>query len=783
MNKLKGIPLLFLLVLTLCLLAGCGQQKEAEETGGEDLVYAPSFREIKTDPDLDIQPLCYTENGFYAAVTRYESETKGADTAPTQKLCYVDLDGKLTELDFVGAPAPEQRDELKEYSAGQYLCRVLQGRDGALLALEQVYVSWWDGPESITKASPDYWEYYSDDNSCWLHRMDEKGKVLSSVKLDPGEMENDAHLDLYNAALDGEGRLVVPGEQAVFVFDPEGKLLRTIEMEDWVNRTVLLSDGSLGVQTYGMNGPCVAALDLDKGEVSRQYDTEQWPEGVFSGSGDYAFYFTNGTRLYGFKTADNKAEELLNLLDCDVNGANLQWLQVREDGSILSYSQEEQIDFVELKQMERSSLPEKKVLTLGGLAPESLSDLVLRFNRRHQDIRIQIVDYSEMMSMESENAYQESLDKLNTMIMSGEMPDLLALEAMPYEQLASKGLLEDLYPYLDADPELKREDFLPAVLRAAEIDGKLYQAAAGFQVQTLIGAASVVGEEPGWTISELEEAFAAMPEDCAILSPYSTRDNVLMQLLFADINSYVDWQQGKCDFDNPDFCELLRFCSQFPAEAGFDADESSEMTRIATGKQMLMSCYISSLADLGYNDQYFGGTCTYIGYPARSGCGSYMTLNNGFAMSASCSDKQAAWEFMRLFLSEDYQREQYSLPIRQDVFREQLDEEMRIEYETDENGQFRLDENGERIPTVRGGMGFSDESGGMFSFEYYGLTREQADRFLAMLETIQPMPGVNMKIYDIVKGESGAFFSGERSAEDTAKLIQSKVSLYLAEQH
>ena len=34
----------------------------------------------------------------------------------------------------------------------------------------------------------------------------------------------------------------------------------------------------------------------------------------------------------------------------------------------------------------------------------------------------------------------------------------------------------------------------------------------------------------------------------------------------------------------------------------------------------------------------------------------------------------------------------------------------------------------------------------------------------------------------MVQNEAAPFFAGERSAEDTARIIQSKVSLYMAEQ-
>ena len=44
------------------------------------------------------------------------------------------------------------------------------------------------------------------------------------------------------------------------------------------------------------------------------------------------------------------------------------------------------------------------------------------------------------------------------------------------------------------------------------------------------------------------------------------------------------------------------------------------------------------------------------------------------------------------------------------------------------------------------------------------------------------MPGSSTEIFQIVNDEAAAFFAGERSAEDTAKVIQTRVSLYLSEQ-
>jgi hypothetical protein len=791
MNKMKLLPVLFLICLALCLLTGCGT--EARETAPEtELVYAADFHKIPLNKDRDLQPVCFTEDGFYASCEERlavgeipEGETPeyvGQYDSFGQKLYFVGLNGELRPLDYV-LEASAKQEERKNYACSANIEILFPREDGRLALVERYYESWWDGPEGMLENDPAYYDYYQMADICKVTFLDENGAVLSSDPLEWEGGSDSVWLDWRSAVMDSGDRLIVPSNETTFVFSADGTLLQQIELNGWASQALLLPDGRVGIVGTDSRGSRIAILDLERGEVSESLSLQNWPDRCYTGAGEYDFYFTSGTKLYGYCISEKREELILNLLDCDLGAEGLLWLRAKEDGGFLCYCADQQeLDQVEIKRTERSALQEKRVLTLGTFSPDEVSPLVLRFNRSHSDVRIQILDYSEAVSGVSDAEVIGEMNRINVQIMSGEMPDLLMLRGLPYEQLAAKGLLEDLYPYLDGDPVLQREDFLPSVLQAMEMNGKLYQIAPGFSIYTLLGSPDVVGTEPGWTIRELEEAADTMPEGCAILGPYSTRDQVLMEMMFAGMNDYVNWQEGRCDFDNEDFCELLRFCARFPAEVDPNGVYSSELMRIASGEQMLMENSIGSLEDLGYCDQYFGGACTYIGFPCRSGCGSYLQMRNSLGMSASCSDKEAGWEFLRMFLSEEYQSNQYGIPLRRDVFQSQLEDAMRIDYMMNEDGKYLLDENGQRIPISRGGMGMADESGGSISFEYYGLTREQADRFLALLELAEVLPGSTTEIFEIVNAEAAVFFAGDRSAEDTAKVIQSRVSLYLSEQ-
>ena len=77
-----------------------------------------------------------------------------------------------------------------------------------------------------------------------------------------------------------------------------------------------------------------------------------------------------------------------------------------------------------------------------------------QFNLSHQDIKVDVVEYF------NENGRQ-GRDRLLTEIMAGQMPDIIHLgddlsynnsedtaSKLPYQSLARKGYLEDLWPYI-----------------------------------------------------------------------------------------------------------------------------------------------------------------------------------------------------------------------------------------------------------------------------------------------------------------------------------------------
>ena len=71
----------------------------------------------------------------------------------------------------------------------------------------------------------------------------------------------------------------------------------------------------------------------------------------------------------------------------------------------------------------------------------------------------------------------------------------------------SKGLLEDLYPYIENDPEIQKEDYFENVFEAISLDGKLPYLTNGVAVSTMLADEDIVVGNDGWTVQELEKVL------------------------------------------------------------------------------------------------------------------------------------------------------------------------------------------------------------------------------------------------------------------------------------
>ena len=337
----------------------------------------------------------------------------------------------------------------------------------------------------------------------------------------------------------------------------------------------------------------------------------------------------------------------------------------------------------------------------------------------------------------------------------------------------SKGILEDLYPYMEKSG-IHKEDYLENIMKAYEEDGKLYGIFPNFYVNSTLAKASKVGDQTGWTLKEMLEF--AEDKDPQSLFSYGSRSSIFYYCIYNNIDEFIDWESGKCSFDGEDFVKTLEFAANFPEEYDYQQEEEGISSRIRSDKILLMDTSVSSVQEYQMLTGMFGEKVAFLGYPNSERKGNLIQPAAGcMGLASKSKNKDAAWEFMQILLSAEYQdnlvsgHSSYGFPIRKASLEKQFEEDMTPDYYEDENGN--------KVEQPKTTWGWDD-----FEMEIMAATQEEVDAVKKLIESAEKISGsVDEQLVNIITEESEPFFKGQKTAKDVAGIIQNRIQIYVNE--
>lgn len=776
-------------MLAVCLLAGLlsgcgGKAGSATPTpGGGGMVWVPEFRTL---PEAmgSFDCACFSGDTFYAGGMASDAQMSGYDGTSASFSASVDENGVVRGpaiyrvsgggTECVSLPGYQFAAIPEGLEGSVSVDAICAAQDGTLWVFESAYCYHYELPEGFAGTDQDKGQYYKDDGQRFaLRHLAEDGSELLNVDLSSLAGEG-SYLYVRGMVCDAAGNVYLGTDSAVVCYDQSGALLFNLPAENGP-MVGLTADGEVFASTYKSDYSAQEIKVINTASKSWgagiEIPTDAYS--VYSGSGDAYFLYSTGSALYGYNKEKGESVKLFDWLGCDIDQNAVRTVSMGEDGTVrcADYSYDDGSgELVRLSQKAADTVEEKTTLTLATMSLGSqLRKQVLKFNKTNDAYRIDVHDYSEYNTSADQTA---GMTKLNTEIIAGNVPDIIDVSQLPVGQYVSKGLLENLYTFIDADGELSRDSFVQSIMKAMEIDGGLYQATSSFGVFTVIGNSTVVGNQMGWSMDDMMSTLATQPEGTELFQPGIPRSELLQIMCYMYMDKLVDWQTGTCSFDSADFRELLNFCAMFNDNTDQSQENTeSEASRITSGKQMLEIITAGSFTDCQMYEAMFGGSVTYKGFPMTEGVGNVAYIDSGLAISSKCADKDGAWSFVRTFLTEAYQEsgDVWSFPTNQKAFDQNVLDAMKKEYTTDANGN--------QVESAKGGIGWDD-----FYIDIYAVTQQQADGIIALINSVTSTMVYDDSITNIVKEEAAAFFGGGQSVDTAAKNVQSRVSLYVNEQ-
>lgn len=360
---------------------------------------------------------------------------------------------------------------------------------------------------------------------------------------------------------------------------------------------------------------------------------------------------------------------------------------------------------------------------------------------------------SELYSYRASGSYRSvnegETDRFLTEMITGKAPDLVLIGSNSSINTDS-GLFDDLYPYIDTDETLSRDGFIPNLLQTLSCGNELHQLWEAVEIYTLSARVSDVGDGAGLTPADYNRIVEQNPQYQAVFERYVGKNVLLGWISNVGNSAFVDRENASCSFDAPAFRDLLSWCG----DVGDDVPEGSSITPYEPSEVVLMLEPLQNVSFeaggrryLSRMERLVGEPCVFVGFPNGGGGFSYYE-NGGISMAipAQSQHKEGAWALIRERLSAERQMEK-------DAF-----------------GEYACG-----LPAVDAVMRRRAEA---------ELSGQDAAKLYALMESIQYADTFSSTpLHTIIREAGEAWLAGDKTLDEAAALIQSRASLWAAEQY
>lgn len=411
------------------------------------------------------------------------------------------------------------------------------------------------------------------------------------------------------------------------------------------------------------------------------------------------------------------------------------------------------------------------VITYGTLHLDiAMENWIASWNQAQDAYRVEVKIYEDS---------DTGRTQLNNEIIVGKGPDLLDLSDINVADYAVKGILEDLYPYLDREKRVTREMLMQGVMESYELEGKLCGIPMGYSFETLLGKKKKVGDAKDWTTDKMLTLMQELKEGEILMDALSPQ-GFLRATFAADMGSYVDMAEGKCYFEGEGFRRLLEAAASL--EAG-SLSEEAYADGLSDGSVLLERAYVTDVPSyLDYCSRFGGEEVSWVGFPSSQGGKAVLYTRMPIGMTALNDKKDGAWEFIASLLGEEFQKKyvMFLFPIRLSALEESFEEAKNQTSAAMSEGQGVAFE-GQNAVSSGQDAASEGQDHGTKEQEQAPVTQEQIEGLLEMIRNSQSDSIFDPNIWNIVSEETAFLFDQGKEMEEVMQIIQNRATNYVQE--
>ncbi len=771
--------LFFLQVLLIIGCSGCGNKKENTENVGQDLqtfqeydlttekwieykdveekyswTVLESIEDVVQTVDSDLvkgDSCCVVWEGIYYSINHFYSIEEGVVDYDFY-LHTVDLNtfgGKSIQLEFResdidGSDKKEVCEKLAEcVQKGYARIAALDMNQAKLYAFFTI----WDEEQYLQ-------EYY-------VCIMDTDGKVVDIIDLQLAtwgeQLQQIKHVVPPIAVCDETGLYYVVDNvnKKISVLDIEGSIKNEFVIRDCADEKISVCGKGMGcvpifeyINTQGQT----MIISIKDGEKNDLYLGTAISAKVRELDENGSVLFVGNEKLLCWDAAKGQCYALYDLEGLK-NYECVEIARVSAEEVIIVLRNKTKYYFYRLAENAGAEQVEIELLQLYN--DEYTKICAAEYSRQHPGILVTV--------SEAGNDKEVFMNQIVEQMKKGEGPDMLLLDKRQLVTLQDAECLATLEDYLGK--ELK-ENIFAGALEFGKIEDSLYAVPYEASMGTLLVSEDTWNKD-SWCIQDIislvdeMERNGNIPKRIYSIYYAATAEQLLYDLCLRNIENteFLNIKEHTCYFETEEFYELLNFCKKLGEEAGSrEYMTEAEMVEEVKSGEALAYAVGGGLIDYSHARAEFGDDYYPVGYPTNIGSGNQVHSYRGVAVNRWSENEEIIKDFIQFMLSKENQLKYTTYWVRKDVILESLYEKT----ELSENPVILMDD-----------YSYIELQGREDGTSY-------ADEYIELMEGGSPLSAQHI-IQDIVLEEAGAYFAGDKTAQEVAGIIQSRVHLYLDE--
>ncbi|MCL2833615.1 MAG: extracellular solute-binding protein [Treponema sp.] len=399
---------------------------------------------------------------------------------------------------------------------------------------------------------------------------------------------------------------------------------------------------------------------------------------------------------------------------------------------------------------------------------------------------------STVQMQDDPQAKSDYISRVNTNLMSGTGADVYAMDVLPLRKFVGSGTLENLDPYMKGDPGFNIADYRQNIFDALRYRGGIWFLPMDYTFNyyvydsTLVPAqiASVFGADKAWSADKLMKLgiplYSGNYKLFSMVDYFRGPAGMFNQYLRENITSFINLETGKPNFLDGQFSGLLASITDY-AQKGYIPRGVTGQQNAGQIMQLNMQAptdrfFFKSSGNIGLVTMFSRGTGRQTrmitagvsagiedndeiaGIQANADGTVPFNFNQGFGINSQSKNKETAWAFMKFLLSKEMQLStnimNFGLPV---------------------NNQAREEKAALTFSGAAMGINMPVNDQIQTAIENYKTAVEK------LSDSINTYVVQDTSLNDMIAQEVQYYFSGSRTADEVAKVLQNKADLYLSE--